>query len=158
MARTPMARSGGQPTAALAVTCTSSPVRHGFIMTRRSCCVHNPKTPSCFHRLRISLFSSSTRSSFPCLKAVVSYKSGRICAQLPFSVPQFNLCQSLYSLLPPIFNRLCISLYFPLTLSSIMASFRRPFHRYINDLSCAVDPVMPFIKSYIANSNVAPLG
>ena len=43
---------------------------------------------------------SSTRSSFPCLKMTVSYKSGRICAQLPFSVPQFNLRRSLYSLLP----------------------------------------------------------
>jgi hypothetical protein len=190
-----MARSGGQPTAALAITCTSFPVRRGFIMTRRSCCVHNPKNPSCFHRLRISFFFSSTRSSFPCLKVAVSYKSGRICAQLPFSVPQFNLRRSLYSLLPtsfivfasrsffpstrssfpclrvavsykpgricaqlplsaprfhlrrslyslipPFFHRLRILLYLSSTLSSITASFRRPFHRYINDLSfsCAV--------------------
>ena len=98
-----MARSGGQPTAALAITCTSFPVRRGVIMTRRSCCVHNPKNPSCFHRLRISFFFSSSRSSFPCHKVVVSYKSGRICAQLPFSVPQFNLCRSLCSLLPTSF-------------------------------------------------------
>ena len=165
-------------------------------MSRRSCCVHTPKKPSCFHRLRISFFFSSTRSSFPCLKVAVSYKSGRICIQLPFSVPQFNLCRSLYSLSPtsfivfasrfffppstrssfpcprvavsykpgrisaqlplsaprfhlrrslyslisPFFHRLRILLYFSSTLSSITASFRRLFHRYINDLafSCAV--------------------
>jgi len=220
-------------------------------MTRRSCCVHNPKNPSCFHRLRISFFFSSTRSSFPCLRLAVSYKSGLICAQLTFSVPQFSLRRSLYSLLPTsyivfasrslffrrlalrfhafewqlatspagsapsyhfpfhnsifadlstlyfrrpsssshlalffpstrsscpclrvalsykpgricaqlplsaprfhprrslyslipqIFHRLRISLYFSSTLSPITASFRRPFHRYINDLSfsCAV--------------------
>ena len=47
-ARTPMALSGGQPTAALAITCTSFPVRRGFIMTRRSCCVHNPKIRRAF--------------------------------------------------------------------------------------------------------------
>ncbi len=28
-------------------------MRRGFITTRRSCCVHNPKNPSCFHRLCI---------------------------------------------------------------------------------------------------------
>ena len=42
------------------------PVRRRFIMARRSRCVHHPALPLCFHRLRISLFSSSTRSSFPC--------------------------------------------------------------------------------------------
>ncbi len=98
-----MAHCGGQPTAALAMTCTSFPVRLGFIMTRRSCCVHNPKNPSCFHRPRISFFFSSTRSSFPCLKVAVSYKSGRIYAQLPFFVPQFNLRRSLCSILPTSF-------------------------------------------------------
>ncbi len=39
-----MARSGGQPTAALAITFTSFPVRRGFILTRRSCCEHNHKS------------------------------------------------------------------------------------------------------------------
>ncbi len=108
-----MARSGGQPTAALAITCTSFPVRRGFKMTRRSYCVHNPKNPSCFHRLRISFFFSSTRSSFPCLPVAVSYKSGRICAQLRFSVPQFNLRRSLYSLLPTSFIVFASRSFFP---------------------------------------------
>ena len=68
------------------------PVRRGFIMTRRSRCVHHPALPSCSHRLRISLFSSSTRSSFPCaFEWQFSYKHGWICAQLPLSVPQFHL-------------------------------------------------------------------
>ena len=68
------------------------PVRRGFIMTRRSRCVHHPALPSCSHRLRISLFFSSTCSSFPCaFEWQFSYKHGWICAQLPLSVPQFHL-------------------------------------------------------------------
>ena len=107
-----MARSGGQPTAALAITCTSFPVRRGFIMTRRSCCVHNPKNPSCFHRLRISFFFSSTRSSFTCLKVAVSYKSGRNCAQLPFF--RFTIQSTPISLLftSDVLHCLRISLFF----------------------------------------------
>ncbi len=72
-------------------------MRRGFILTHRSRSVHNT---SRFHRLRISLFFSYTRSSFPYLRVAGSYKSGRICAQLPFSVPQFHLRRSLYSSLP----------------------------------------------------------
>jgi hypothetical protein len=141
-----MAHSGGQPTAALAITCISFPVRRGFIMTLRSCCVSNLKNRRAFiifasrsfsrllalhfHALKwqlatspalsapsyhipfhnsifadpstlffrrpslsshLVLFFSSTRSSFPCLRVAVSYKPGRICAQLPLSAPQFHL-------------------------------------------------------------------
>ncbi len=137
-------------------------------MTRRSRFVHNLYRPSCFHRLRISLFFSSTRSSYPCLRVAVRYKSGwicaqlpifrspfpsspifllftsdvlsllshlalffsstrssftflqvavsykpgRICAQLPLSVLQFHLRRSHYSSIPPFCHRLRISLFF----------------------------------------------
>ena len=120
-----MARSGGQPTAALAITCTSFPVRRGFIMTRRSCCVHNPKNPSCFHRLRISFFFSSTRSSFPCLKVAVSYKSGLICAQLPFRF-RSTIQSSPISLLftSDVLHCLRISLFFYLSTRSSFPCLR----------------------------------
>ena len=113
-----MARSGGQPTAALAITFTSFPVRRGFIMTRRSSCVHNPKNPSCFHRLRISFFFSSTRSSFPCLKVEGSYKSGRNCAQ-PATIFSSKIQSSPISLLftSDVLHRLRISLFFSLRLA-----------------------------------------
>ncbi len=41
-------------------------------MTRRACYVLNPENPPYFHRLRISLFFPSTRSSFQCLKVAVT--------------------------------------------------------------------------------------
>ena len=112
-------------------------------------------TSDVLHCLCISIFFfQSTRSSFPCLRVAVSYKPGRICAQLPLSAPQFHLRRSHYSLIPPFFHRLCISLYFSSTLSFVSASFRRPFHRYINDLpfSCAFgssqEPPRPVLALY----------
>ncbi len=80
-------------------------------MTRRSRFVHNLELPSCFRRLRISLFFSSTRSSHPCLRVAVRCKSDWICAQLPFSVPRFHLRRSLYSSLPTFFHCCRISLF-----------------------------------------------
>jgi hypothetical protein len=48
----------------------------------------------------------------------------------------------IYSI-PPFFHRICISHFFSSTLSSITSSFRRPFQRYINDLSflCAIGSI-----------------
>ena len=87
-------------------------------MTRRPRFVHNLKLPSCFHRLRISLFFSPTRSSHPCLRVAVCYKSGWICAQLPFSVPRFRIRRSLYSSLSTFFHCCRISLFLSSTRSS----------------------------------------
>ncbi len=88
----------------------------------------------------LALFSPSTCSSFPCLRVAVSYKPGRICAQLQLSAPRFHFYRSLFSLIPLFFRPLRISLYSSSTLSSITEFFRRPFHRYIYGLSfsCAV--------------------
>ncbi len=77
----------------------------------------------CFHHLRISFFFSPTRSSFTCLKAAVSYKSGLICAglicaQLPFFVPQFKFRRSSYSLPPTCFIVFASCSFFPSTRSS----------------------------------------
>jgi hypothetical protein len=96
-------------------------------------------------------FFPSISSLFLCLRMAVSYKPGRICAQLPLSVPQLHLRRSIYSSITPFFYRRRISLFFSSTFSSVTASFRRPFHRYINDLSflCAFgstqEPLVPFM-------------
>jgi hypothetical protein len=115
-----MVSSGASPQPPSRYRVPPFPVRRGLLMARRSHFVHNPKLPSCFHRLRILLFFSSTRSSYPCPRvAAVRYKSGRICAQQPFSVPHFRLRRSLYYLPPTFFHFRCIShFFFPSTRSS----------------------------------------
>ena len=57
------------------------------------------------------------------LKVAVSYKSGRICAQLPFPVPQFNLRRSLYSLRPTSFI-VFASRFFPRRLALRFHAFK----------------------------------
>ncbi len=74
---------------------------YSFIMTRRSRCVQHPALPTCFHRLRISLFFSSTRSSFPCLRvAVRNYEPGRIFAQLPLPFHTSIFAKTFSTILP----------------------------------------------------------
>ena len=132
------------------------PVRRGFIMTRRSRCVHHPALPSCSHRLRISLFSSSTRSSFPCaFEWQFSYKPGRICAQLPLPVPPFIFRIFLRYCSPSAKFGQCHCPHQPLSTTSDAA--RRPISFSLSSRQPSVVPSIGTSTTYIVSVlSVAP--
>ena len=113
------------------------PVRRGFITARRSRCVHHPALPSCSHRLRISLF-------FPRRLALRFHAFEWQLATSPAGSAlsyHFPLHDSILADLSTLHFRQSFIVFAPRSISrrlSLTASFRRPFHRYINDLSCAV--------------------
>ncbi len=116
-----MVRRGGQPTAAIAITCTSF---------SRAAWLHNDSSFMLGAQSQTFVVRSSScasRSFFRLLALYCHafewqsrYKSGRICAQLPvpFSVPEFHLRRSIYSSLSTVFQCPRISLFFSSTRSS----------------------------------------
>ena len=101
---------GGQPTAALAIMCTTVS-RAAWLYNVSSFTLRASSRTSVMlsSSSHLAPFFSSTRSSCPCRRVAVSYKPGRICAQLPLFVPQFHLRR--FPALPSCFYRLRISFF-----------------------------------------------